>query len=168
MFIIHGVYHLWPKRVAFRNDYCLGCGEARRAVATRTFDVGHIFWIPILPAGFWKHWQCTVCGTDPHISPKTRRSFKWAGLVCLILVAVIFWAAPVAPEDEVIGWILRISAPVGAILLLMHLLRTPKDPPLRRMLATVHAATDSVCPFCGTPLIAGTRWSCPGCGAIKY
>ena len=51
MFVIHGAYHFWPKRVAFRNDYCFTCGQACRAVAIRTFDVGHIFWIPILPVG---------------------------------------------------------------------------------------------------------------------
>jgi len=71
LFIVYGVYRWKAKRVAFRNDYCLVCGEARRAVQVRTFDVGHIFWIPILPAGFWKRWVCTVCGQDPHVTTKT-------------------------------------------------------------------------------------------------
>ncbi len=168
MFVIHGAYHFWPKRVAFRNDYCFTCGQACRAVAIRTFDVGHIFWIPILPVGFWKHWQCTFCGRDPHTRLRTRRSFKWAGLIALILVSVIFWAAPVTPEDVAITWIFRIVLPAGATMLLMRLLSTPKDTSLRQMRATVQPATDTVCPFCGTPLIAGSRWSCPGSGAVKY
>ena len=84
MFIIHGAYHFWPKPVAFRDDYCLSCQSPRRSIAIRTLDVGHIFWIPVLPVGFWKHWKCISCGKDPHVNPKTRRSFLWAGLLCLI------------------------------------------------------------------------------------
>jgi hypothetical protein len=168
MLIIHGAYHLWPKRVAFRNDYCLTCGHASRVVAIRTFDVGHVFWIPILPVGLWKHWRCASCGRDPHVSPRTRRSFKWAGLIALICVSVTFWAATFGPEDIAMSWSFRIVSTAGAAMLLMHLLRTPKDASLRQMRATVQPANDTVCPFCGTPLIAGSRWSCPGCSAVRY
>ena len=172
MFLIHGAYHFWPKRVAFRNDYCLTCGQASRAAAIRTFDVGHIFWIPILPVGFWKHWRCTFCGKDPHASPSTRRSFKWAGLACLVILSAGSWAAPVEGDSEslLISWAFRVAAPVGAILLFVHLLRTPRDRSLREKLATVAPADETTCPFCKTPLVSGNaaRWSCPGCGVIRY
>jgi hypothetical protein len=172
MFLIHGVYYFWPKRVAFRNDYCLRCQAPRRAVAIRTFDVGHIFWIPILPVGFWKHWKCSICDLDPHAHTKTRRSFKWAGLVCLLLLAAAFWTAPIDSDQElmVIGWIFRIAAPLGAALVLIHLLRTPTEPSLRERLAAIEPAADAVCPFCATPLLAGdgSRWRCPQCGAVRY
>ncbi len=172
MFIIHGVYHFWPKRVAFRNDYCLRCQAQRRAIAIRTFDVGHIFWIPFLPVGSWKHWKCTICGHDPHVHVKTRRSFKWAGLVCLLLVSVAFWVTPIEsdPSMTVVGWIFRVVAPPAAALLLLHLLRSAKEPSLRQHLSTVEPAADAACPFCGTPLIAGSgaRWSCVGCGVVRY
>jgi hypothetical protein len=169
MFIIHGVgvYHFRQKTVAFRNDYCISCSGARRAIRVRSFDVGHISWIPILPVGFWKRWLCATCGRNPHESPKTRRSFKWAGLLVLVVLSVGFWADPAGPDSEVGGWIFRIGAPAAAVLLLVHLLRTPKDPALRDLLATVHAAADTVCPFCGTPLIGGAQWYCPGCGVIR-
>jgi len=166
MFIIHGVYHWWPKRVAFRNDYCLTCGEQRRSVCIRTFDAGHVFWIPILPVGFWKHWFCVVCGKDPHVFPRTRRSFKWAGLIVLIFFTLLSWAAPLT-QDFVFGWIFRLGSPLAAVLLLVHLLRTDKDPSLRSRLAIIQPAKDMVCPFCGTPLIGGTRWSCPVCGIVR-
>jgi len=170
MFIIHGVYHFWPKRVAFRNDFCLSCEAPRRAIATRTFDVGHVFWIPFLPVGFWKHWTCSVCRRDPHVNTKTRRSFKWAGLVILVLVSAALWGVPLDPDVEVYTWIARIAAPVGAILVLNHLRRTPKEPSLRERLATIPPADDAMCPFCAQPMIsgAGTRWSCSGCGAERY
>jgi hypothetical protein len=113
LLIVYGVYRWKAKRVAFRNDYCLACGEARRAVQVRTFDVGHIFWIPILPAGFWKRWVCTVCGRDPHVTTKTRRGFKWAALVVLVLVAFIFWADSPEPDAVAAFWIGRIAGAAG-------------------------------------------------------
>lgn len=154
--------------MAFRNDYCLACGEARRAVQVRTFDVGHIYWIPILPAGFWKHWQCTVCGRDPRVNTKTRRGFKWAGLFILLLFSAAFWAMPVMPDFVAGTWIFRIAAPLGAILTVAHLLGTRNEPSLKARLASIQPAADTVCPFCGTPLLMlASGCSCPVCGVVR-
>jgi len=168
LFIVYGVYHWMAKRVAFRNDFCLACGAARRAVQVRTLDVGHIFWIPILPAGFWKRWVCTVCGRDPHVTTKTRRGFKWAGLVILVIFAATFWIMPVEPDAVAVFWGLRIAGPVGVVLLLRHLLQTPKEPTLKARLATIQPAADTVCPFCGAQLLVlGSQCSCPVCGVVR-
>lgn len=167
MLLIHGSYHFWPKRVGFRNDYCLSCRAERRSVAMRTFDVGHVYWIPILPVGFWKHWQCGTCGKEPHTSPSTRTSFKWAGLVLLILFSGMSWFASARPADG-FDWAFRIGGPIAAGLLLWHLLRSPKGVSLRKALKSVVPANDMTCPFCQTPLLAGPRWTCPGCGVARY
>lgn len=168
MVIVYGIYRWKPKRLAFRNDYCLKCNAPRRAVQVRTFNVGHIFWIPLIPAGFWKNWVCTVCGRDPHASVKTRRGFKWVGLVILLLFSVLFWAMPIDPEIVAMTWIVRIAAPTGTILTLLHLLRTKKDPSLASRLATIPSATDTVCPLCGTQmLILASQCSCPACGVVR-
>jgi hypothetical protein len=169
MLIVAGAYHFWPKRVAFRNDYCLSCQAPRRSIAVRTFDVGHLYWIPILPVGFWRHWKCNVCNRDPHVNPKTRRSFLWAGLLCLVAVSVAFWDPSVADLGAGV-WIPRIGAPAAAIALFIYLLRAPRATSLRERLAAIPPAADAVCPFCSTPLLSGTgaRWSCPGCGAERY
>ena len=170
MLIIRGSYRFWPNLVAFRNDYCLRCQAPRRSIAIRTFDIGHLYWIPILPVGFWKRWKCEVCGQAPHAHPKVRRFFKWVGLVFSIALSLLMWTVPVDTNFGVLGWFLRVAAPAGGILLLFDLLRSPKEPSLRRNLATIAPATDTVCPFCATPLFAGsgTRWSCPQCGAVRY
>ena len=174
MFLIHGAYHFWPKKVAFRNDYCLSCVAPRRSIAVRTFDVGHVYWVPLVPVGFWKHWSCTVCRRDPHANPKTRRSLKWVGLVCLILLSVMFWSIPANADLGVLPWIMRILPLGGAVALFIQLMRTPKEPSLRERLAAIPPAADSICPFCSTPLMAGgisasgSRWSCPACGAERY
>ena len=170
MLLVHGAYHFWPKRVAFRDDYCLTCRARRRSIAIRTFDVGHIFWIPILPVGFWKHWKCTFCGRDPHVSPWTRRSFKWIGLAILIMVSIAFWVVPVDADSLALDWIFRLAGPAGALMLLLHLLRSPKVPSWRERLAAIPPAADIVCPFCATPLVASAsgRWTCPACATARY
>ena len=169
MLIVYGAYHFWPKRVGFRNDYCLGCDKPRRSWAMRTFDVGHVFWVPILPVGYWKHWKCSECGRDPHVHVRTRRPFKWVGFGCLLLLTVMFWLTPVGGNDA-FSWVFRIGAPAGATLLLMHLLRTPTEPSLKDHLAQIRPAADLVCPFCSTPLVAssGGPWACPACGCVRY
>jgi len=125
LIIVYGVYRWMAKRVAFRNDYCLACGE-------------------------------------------TRRGFKWAGLFILMLFAAVSWAMPVEPDFVAGSWIFRIAAPVGAILTLVHLLRTKKEPTLKARLATIQPAADNVCPFCGAQLLMlGSQCSCPGCGVVR-
>jgi len=168
MFIIHGAYHWWPKHVGFRHDFCLTCDAPRRSIQVRTFDAGHIFWIPVLPVGFWKHWYCTKCGKDPHASPRTRPIFKWVGFLLLVLVSIAFWIEPVGPTDVEVSWLFRIAAPAGAVLVLISLLSAPREPSLKQRLADIPPADDTTCPFCATPMIAGPRRSCPACGVLRY
>ena len=168
MRIVYGMYSFRAKRLKFRNDYCLSCQAFRRSVLVRTVDVGHFYWIPVLPLGVWKRWRCTVCGKQPHVRTTTRRAFKWVGLVLLIGLAATFWAAPMDPDFVVGTWVIRVVAPVAAILTFGHLLRAPKDISLERMLAGVVPASDTVCPFCGAQLMMlGPESSCPICGVVR-
>jgi hypothetical protein len=106
----------------------------------------------------------------PTFTLKVRRFLKWVGLVFSIALSLLMWALPVDSNFGVLSWSLRVAAPAEGSLLLFDLLRGPKEPSLRRNLATIAPATDTACPFCATPLLAGsgTRWSCPQCGAVRY
>jgi hypothetical protein len=167
VFVIHGAYHLRPRRIAFRNDYCVTCGATTRSVQVRTFDVGHIFWIPVLPVGFWKHWLCTFCGRQPHAHRGTSRLAKWAWLGFLLLLSVVFWVEVRPTTSDSLDWAMGIGASLGAVLLFVHLLRLPQEPSLKQLLATVQPAADTVCPFCGTQLLIDSRCSCPSCGVLR-
>jgi hypothetical protein len=168
MLILHGIYHFRPRRLAFRNDYCLSCNQPRRSVQIRTFDAWHVFWIPLLPLGFWKRWVCTSCRGQTRVNTKTRRPFKWAGLVILALLSVAFWIEPIDSDFFIGSWIFRIGGPLGAIFAFAHLLRTPKEPGLKEKLATVPPASDTVCPFCGAQLMMlASQCSCPACGVAR-
>jgi len=168
LIIVHGIYRFRPKRVAFRNDYCFSCARPCRSIQVRTFDVWHLFWIPLLPLGFRKPWCCTTCRRPPHAYPGTRRGFKWAGLGVLLFLAAAFWFAPLTPDMLVMGWLCRVGAPIGAIFTLRHILRAPEEPSLREKLAAIPSASDTVCPFCGSALLfQSSRYSCPACGVVR-
>ena len=169
MLLIHGAYHFRPKRVAFRNDYCVSCEAPRRAIAVRTFDIGHVFWVPVLPVGFWRHWVCSVCNRNPHRTPRMGRSIKWAGVYSLVAISIMFWLVPSNSDFAPGIWFCRIAAPALAVLLVVHILRALL-PSLRRKLKSIPPASDSVCPFCQTALVSGIsdRWSCPTCNIVRY
>jgi len=170
MLLVRGSYHLWRKPVAFRDDYCAWCRAPRRSIAIRSFDVGHLFWIPLLPVGYWRHWVCSECGRSPHRNPKFRRYLRWTSLYSLVSASVMFWAMPVDAGFALGSWIARLAAPMGAAAVLVYLVRGLKEPSLRKRLKAIPPATDSVCPFCAVPLVAGTgsRLSCPDCNAVRY
>ena len=168
MLLIHGTYHFRPKRIAFRNDYCLPCARPRRAVQIRTFDAEHIFWIPLVPIGFRNRWYCTVCERQTDVSGRTRRGFIWAGLLILVMFCAAGWAAPMEAGSEVPIWLLRIGAPIGAALVLVHLFRTRGEPSRKEQLANIPPATDMVCPFCGVDMMmVSSKCSCPKCGVAR-
>ena len=168
MYIVTGIYRYRPRRLAFRNDFCLRCNAYRVSFQQRAFEVFHLYWIPLLPLGFRERWYCTMCGYEPHVNVKTRRPFKWIGLVLLILTGVLFWLEPVDPDMRIFMWICRIAAPPGAALLLWHLLRGKKDPSLKARLAVLLPASDTICPFCHAELaVVSGRCQCPSCGVLR-
>ena len=169
IFIIHGVYQFRPKRMAFRNDYCLSCGTARRSVQTKAFYVIHLFWVPIVPLGFWKRWICTVCNSPTDVNTKTRLPLKWVVLVMLVLAGAVSWIFPLSSSDSVVGsWMFRIGSPVSALLLVAYMLRVPKVLSRKELLKTIQPATETTCPFCGTQLLVlASQCSCPTCGVVR-
>ena len=168
MLVIYGRYRWFPKNVAFRNDYCLHCDEPVLAVRERTFDVLHLFWLPLIPIGFWRKWFCSQCSRPPSLPPRTRKPFKWAGLVLLAMAAWTFWLAPLETWDPDLDtdflWTMRVLIGVGLPLLLWNVLRAPKDVSYREMQRTVAPYRGLDCPLCGRRLSLGAVRYCQHCG----
>lgn len=165
MLILNGVYSFKRKIIAYRNDFCLSCAQPRRAYRIRTFDVIHLFFIPLIPLGFLRRWHCSVCGNFPHVQPGTRRSFKWIGVVILALFTFVIWAVP--PKDDPWVWPSRVILPAAMVALLVNAIRS--KPPLRlaEKLAEVQPADEGVCPLCSGPLILDSAWHCTVCGVER-
>jgi hypothetical protein len=167
MLVVHGTYLWWRKVVAYRNDYCLTCDVPRLAFQHRTFDVHHLFFIPVLPLGFWKRWHCSVCGSDPHASGRTRTSLKWAGMVVLLLLSILGWIVSTSekPDDAAFIWSLRIICPLLLAGVLWVTVKNPPEVTLKERLRTVEPIMDASCPVCHIMLSpTEPAWQCPQCG----
>jgi len=167
MLVIHGTYHWGRKLVAYRRDYCVTCASERVAFQHRTFDALHMFWLPILPLGFWKRWHCSACGRDPHASPRTRKSLKWAGVAILVLMAASAWAVSPRekPDDAMFIWAMRLGGPLAAGWALRATLNSPTEVNLKERLRSVQPILDVNCPLCGVVLVPEEpAWRCPQCG----
>ena len=167
MLIVHGVYYFRRTRVSYRNDYCLSCDGPRLAFQYRTFDVAHVFWIPVLPLGFWRRWNCAECGADPHASTRSRPTLLWLGVLCLVFMTVAFWMAPPrgSMEDVVVAWCFRIGGPIATIAAIRSILNRPEGVNLRERLRAVEPNMSALCPFCDVELEPRhPRWRCPSCG----
>jgi hypothetical protein len=133
----------------------------------RTFDVYHVYWVPLLPLGFWRRWRCGACGSDPHANVRARRSLKWAGCAILALFALSAWAVTPAPQPAgaAFTWALRIGAPIALVFAVRATLRSPPDVRLGDVLRTVSPVTDVHCPDCREMLFPEEpAWRCPRCG----
>jgi hypothetical protein len=167
MLVVHGRYFWRRKIVAYRNDYCLTCMAERMAFQHRTVDFLHIFWIPVVPLGIWKRWHCGVCSSDPHASPRTRRAFKWLGVVVLAIMTVLMWAAPASGtlEETFVLWTFRLGGPIATLWALRASMRSPADVNLKAHLAAVRPSLESVCPLCNAPMLpTESTLQCPRCG----
>jgi ribosomal protein S27AE len=167
MLLIHGRYFWGRTLLAFRNDYCLTCKAPRLAYLHRTFDVFHIFWIPVLPLGFWKRWHCGTCGNNPHARVTTSVALKWVGVVLLALFAAVTWVPDVQRDipDPILRLALRLGM-IAAVLIAAWLAARSRPPEnLREKLRGIQANRDGTCPRCGTALTVGSPWyRCGKCG----
>jgi len=164
LLIIHGTYSFKRRIVAFRDDYCLGCSAPRVAYLHRTFDVWHLFYIPLLPLGFWKKWKCATCGKDPHTPIGTRYAFKWAGIVVLAILSATCWLIPIEKGDEAFDWSARIGFPIAFMFTLWVTLHSKRDENLKDKIAEIRSSTTKNCPRCGSPVPPLDKWHCFNCG----
>lgn len=167
MLVIHGIYEWAVRRVAFRNDFCRGCGQATLAVRVRAFRVLHLYWVPVLPLGFWRTWHCSRCGRAPDANTRTRRGFKIAGAAMLAALAIAAWWEP--PGDVhggglVFVWSLKIGLPLAAALALRAALRHRPDADRQKALAGIQPFTGSDCPLCSGQLLGVPDRHCLACG----
>jgi hypothetical protein len=109
MLIVHGTYRLAPRLVAYRNDWCNHCDKPVLAQQWRSFYVGHVFWIPCLPLGFYKTWRCKVCTKNPRDRLRTSVGMIVAGLLAFALIFVIMLFAPYSGKEAAMFWGMRIA-----------------------------------------------------------
>ena len=172
--LIHGRYHFRPTYTAFKNDHCRSCSAERTCVEVQTFDVVHIYWIPLVPFGTQKRWFCSTCGQDPHVRTKTRRWVKILGCVFFAITAVFLgilvvtlWLDNDPKDNEAL-----IDLSVGAVAALaigltlgISAAKQEPDTPIRLNENYENDRSSSLldCPLCGTILVDSPQRHCPKC-----
>lgn len=167
MLILHGIYQWAVRGVAFRHDFCRGCGQATLAVRVRAFRVVHLYWVPVLPLELAhlalqplraatgrqhqdtariQHRRCRDAGGPGHrrlVGSPGRGSRRGA---CLRLVG----------ED-------RVTA--AAALALRAAWRHQPDADRQKALAGIQPFTGSDCPACGGQLLGRPTATASAAGA---
>ncbi len=163
--ILYGLYRWAARRVAYRNDYCLSCADVRLAIQVRTFDVGHVFCVPLLPLGYRQRWFCSDCGSNPHQRVETSQRFKRFAAFIFAVGAIFFWLIPIErPEDVPIAWGLRLVV-TAMFLGALAWCRTAPPTSLKELLTTVPPLPRDACALCGGAL--DERAFCGACKASR-
>jgi hypothetical protein len=167
MIVVGGTYSWFPKVVAFRHDLCRSCEQESLALATRTYDFLHLFWVPVLPLGRWTRWGCGHCGKDPAQTSEVRRSWKIALLIILALLVLISALAAGRNGDYGYGiWIGRAVAFLFVVLVAWVVLRPQGITDLEQRRALVQPFDGGACPLCGAHMVRSLVTStCSDCEA---
>jgi RNA polymerase subunit RPABC4/transcription elongation factor Spt4 len=171
MLIFYGRYRFWKKRVGVRNDYCNACDQEHLTEQWRSVDFGHIYWIPLIPLGVYRHWHCANCGLDPRARYKT--SFKSLKIIGLVSVAIVFLATlmmPTQPGELLIAWGFRSVLILTFLGLLYWTFKGSTDDDLRNQKKremVVPLSTD-VCVYCDGDLTNDEYPYCPFCEVQIY
>jgi len=169
MFFTAGKYQYGHRTVAYRSDYCLSCDDNTVSVQQRTFAVLQVYYVPVLPLGFRKHWHCTRCRKNPHARVKTSQGINILGLGVFSLFAAMTWLLPFKNSDDAEAvWGLRIGSgclvALFAALILFH--KRGSSMTLSERREALPRFTPTHCLFCGEPFNA-TAQSCAEC-QVEY
>jgi hypothetical protein len=163
LFYPYGIYKFVPRTVAYRNDFCLTCAAPRSAYCVKAFYCVHLFYIPLLPLGYWRAWHCSKCSKNPHFYPGTS-SLKPLMLFALALFAAVAWFVP---DPDVYTWAGRLLLTLALAMSLWYIRQEKTPASMRDVLKQVHPASEVECAVCGGPLIVAESRRCAECDAER-
>ena len=179
MFVIYGFYRFGQKRVGYRNDFCLTCKSESLAEQWRSFNCGHLFFVPLIPFGFVNRWLCPTCKLNPHYPPSSK-GYKvlvttLVGIITALILFVTIYSLVVprspdsprrTPADDVPIWIMAIIFS-GIFAFCVRWTRKHTVPlDLTEQLRQVKPARLDVCPYCDQRL--NDEGFCGACQLKRY
>jgi hypothetical protein len=165
---LEGVGSYRTRTVAYRNDYCVSCNAPCRALLVRSFKAYQLYYIPIVPLGFWREWQCSECGRDPHVYSRASRRAWWMVVLLTGFFAIAGVIASFDQQDSAVTvWLMRLALPAVFFTLLWLALRNKPDRALRDKLRSVNPDRSNNCALCGGAFILDHEWRCSQCGAER-
>ena len=163
MLILHGHYRFRTRKYSCRNDYCTQCKRTTFTEGFRSFRMLHLFFIPLIPLGFFTDWRCTSCGNNPLGRRPLPRGLALTGfaLFNLALIGVLFFI-PWKASDTKTKWIM--AAMLGGLVIITANSLVGKE--RARYMAIRKAVTPlrtDVCPYCTTPMVQLKTIRCEKC-----
>ena len=168
MIIFYGRYHFGLRKIGARKDFCNACERVCLSELWRSFDCGHVFWIPLLPLGSRERWLCTLCHENPRARYKTGRLAKIGGLFATAVFSVAMFSVEPKPDDVGFMWGARAFFVLAFLGLLYSLLKrkpTLTEDERRQAVAPLSAYT---CVYCRAPLATQPLLHCPRCQIRIY
>jgi hypothetical protein len=168
--IIHGKYRFGRRKIGARKDFCNACERECLSELWRSFDCGHLFWIPLLPLGFRERWLCTLCQRDPRARYRTGKAMLVAGMIAaaFFLAALSIYTPKPGEMDASSLWGTRIVSLLAFIGLLYAVLKPgPAVPEADRRKAVTPLSTRT-CLYCRGPLTSQPHLRCPSCQVRIY
>jgi len=165
---LEGIKSYKPRTIAYRNDFCVSCDGPRRAHLIRSFKAYQIYYIPVVPLGFWREWLCSECGKDPHVYSRELRRMRW-GMVMLTGFFSIAGVVASLDQESAIAtrWLLRLLFPALFFGALWFALRKKPEPSVREKLKEVSPNLDNTCALCDGALVQNHGWRCSECHAER-
>lgn len=169
MLICYGIYRFRQRIVGCRNDFCNACKKEALTERWRSFNMGHLFWVPLLPLGWHERWLCTCCGRNPRARYVTGRGYYIAGLIAFALIAALGWCMPPVGEDAGTVWGMRLLFTL-ATLGMIYALRKGRhvDPLHTEERRAVTPLSHDCCHYCDGPLQQVPETMCPTCRVHVY
>ncbi|MGO8690111.1 MAG: hypothetical protein ACLQLG_10790 [Thermoguttaceae bacterium] len=162
MLLVHGRYRFGTKRVACRNDYCTHCRGPTFTEGYRSFVVVHLYFIPLIPLGFYTRWVCARCRNDPAGKRPARAWLLLFGLVAGLVAMGVVFSVPWPDNDIEAKWGLRAIFTAFTSLVLYNLVRTDRGA-YREARENVAPLGHDRCPYCGEPLPSMPEPPCGKC-----
>lgn len=171
MLLIHGIYRFCRRRIGCRRDYCNACEQEHLAEQWQSFNVLHLYWVPVLPLGLWDRWECAQCHRDPRGRYHTASWVMYLALaLCGLLLLCSFLAnvQGLNAKDQLSLWAGR-GIVLGIFLIILWSMRRrrPGLSPEERRRQVVPLPADH-CVYCEGPLKTGPRPYCPRCRIRVY
>jgi len=165
---LEGVRSYRRQLVAYRNDFCISCNAPRLAHQVRSFKIYHLYYIPIVPLGFWREWECSECGRDPHAYPGTPRNLRWMMVLFAAFFAITGVIASFDGQDSAMTkWLMRLGLPALFFIVLWFAFRNKPDRALREKLRALNADHNDTCALCSGTLVLDQGWRCSQCSVAR-
>jgi hypothetical protein len=158
-----GIHSYNSRTVAYRSDFCLSCEAPSRADQIRSLKAYRILYVPVLPLGFWREWQCSECGRDPHRYAGSSRQIVWVAVAFLGACAIVGIRESFETQDFATAWLMRLVLPTVFFIALWLALRNKPDWALAEKLAKITPDEDTTCALCHGTLVLSDAWRCSQC-----